>query len=57
MHKNKLKQEINFIKKVLLDNGYPEDIVLKNISKKIAQFFTAKPFGQEKCPLSLKPRC
>ena len=34
--KNKLKQEIDFIKKILLDNGYPEDIVLKHISKKIA---------------------
>ena len=39
--KNKLKQKIDFIKKILLDNGYPEDIVLKHISKKIAQFSTA----------------
>ena len=39
--KNKLKQEIDFIKKILLDNGYPEDIVLKHISKKIAQFSAA----------------
>ena len=52
--KNKLKQEIDFIKKILLDNGYPEDIVLKHISKKIAQFSTAKPFGPEKCPVYLR---
>ena len=52
--KNKLKQEIDFIKKILLDNGYPEDIVLKHISKKIAQFSTAKPFGPENCPVYLK---
>ena len=51
--KNKLKQEIDFIKKILLDNGYPEDIVLKHISKKLAQFSTAKPFGPVKCPVYL----
>ena len=33
---SKLTHEIDFIKKILLDNGYPEDIVLKHISKKIA---------------------
>ena len=52
--KNKLKQQIDFIKNILLDNGYPEDIVLKHISKKIAQFYTAKPFGSEKCPVYLR---
>ena len=52
--KNKFKQEIDFIKKILLDNGYTEDIVLKHISKKIAQFSTAKPFGPEKCPVYLR---
>ena len=52
--KNKLKQEIDFIKKILLDNGYPENIVLKHISKKIAQFSAAKLFGPEKCPVYLR---
>ena len=52
--KNKLKQDIDFIKKILLDNGYLEDIVLKHISKKIAQFSTAKRFGPEKCPVYLR---
>ena len=52
--KNKLKQEIDFIKKILLDNGDPEDMVLKHISKKISQFSTAKPFGPEKCLTYLK---
>ena len=33
--KNKLEQEIDFIEKILLDNGYPEDILLKHITKKI----------------------
>ena len=49
--KNKRKQEIDFIKKILLDNGYPEDTVFKHISQKIAQFSTSKPFGPEKCPV------
>ena len=53
--KNKLKQEIDFIKKILLDNGYPEDIVLKLIFKKIAKFSTAKPFGPEKRSVFLEP--
>ena len=52
--KNKLKQEIDFIKNILLNNGYPEDIVLKHISKKIVRFATAKPFGPEKCPVYLR---
>ena len=52
--KNKLKQEIDFIKKILLHNGYPEGIVLKHISKKIARFSTAKPLGPEKCPVYLR---
>ena len=52
--KTKLKQEIDFIKKILLDNGYPEDILLAHISKKTAQFSIAKPFGPEKCPVYLR---
>ena len=52
--KNKLKQEIDFIKEILLLNSYPEDILLKHISKKIEQFSTAKPFGPEKYPVFLR---
>ena len=52
--KNKLKQEIDFIKTILLDNGYSEDIVLKHIFKKLAQLSTAKPFGPEKYPVYLR---
>ena len=54
MYQNKLRQEIDFIKKILLDNGYHEDIELKYISKKIAQFSTAKLFQPENCPLYLR---
>ena len=52
--KNKHKQETGFFKRISLVNGYSEDIVLKHIFKKIAQFSTAKPFRPEKCPMYLR---
>ena len=47
--KNKLKQEIDFNEKILLDNGYPEDVVLKHITTETVQYSAAKLFGTEKC--------
>ena len=52
--KSKLKEEINRIKEILLDNGYPEDFVLKQMSKKITQFSRPKRFGPDKCPVCLR---
>ena len=52
--KSKLKEEINRIKAILLDNGYPEDFVLKEISKKITQFSRPKRFGHDKCHVYLR---
>ena len=52
--KSKLKEEINQIKEILLDNGYPKDFVLKQISKKIMQFSRPKQFGPDKCPVYLR---
>ena len=52
--KSKLKEEINRIKEILLENGYPEAFVLKQISKKITQFYTPKRFGPDKCPVYLR---
>ena len=52
--KSKLKEEINRIKEILLDNEYPEDFVLKQISKKITQFSPPKRFGPDKCPVYLR---
>ena len=49
-----LKQEISKIKKILLDNGYPEYILNKEISLKIAQFTALPKFGPHKCPVHLK---
>ena len=47
-------QKIDFIKNNLLDNGYPEDIMLKHMSNIIVQFSTAKPFEPENGPVYLK---
>ena len=47
-------EEIERIKKILLDNGYPKNIINTQITKKIAQFSTVKQFGPEKCPVYLR---
>ena len=52
--KSQLKEEINRIKEILLDNGYPEDFVPEQISKKITQFSRPKRFGPDKCPVYLR---
>ena len=52
--KSKLKEEINRIEEILLDIGYPEDFVLKQIPKKITQFSRPKRFGPDKCPVYLR---
>jgi len=36
--KNKLQQELDYIKSILRDNGYPKNIINSSISKKITQF-------------------
>ena len=51
--KRRLNEEIEWIKKILLDNGYPKNIINTQIAKKIAQFSTLKRFGPEKCPVYL----
>ena len=49
-----LNGEIEQTKKILLDNGYPENVINAQIAKKIAQFSTLKRFGPEKSPVYLK---
>ena len=51
--KRKLKGEIERIKKMLLDNGYPKNVINAQITKEIAQFSTLKRFGPEKYPVYL----
>ena len=52
--KRRLNEEIERIKKILLDNGYPRNVINTQIAKKIARFYTLKRFGPEKCPVYLR---
>ena len=52
--KRRLNREIKRIKKILLDNGFPKDVINVQIGKKIAQFSTLKRFDPKKCPVYLK---
>jgi len=48
--KNKLQQELDYIRSILRDNGYPENIINTSISKKITQFQEQPKEGPQKCP-------
>ena len=52
--KRRLNGEIERIKKILLDNGYPKNVINTPITEKFAQFSTLKQFGPEKCPVYLR---
>ena len=52
--KRRLNEEMERIKKIVRDNGYPKSIINTQITKKIAQFSTLKRFGPEKCPVYLR---
>ena len=49
-----IKQEMENIKKILLDNGYPKDVIKQQTSQTTARFSTPKPFGPDKCPIYLQ---
>ena len=52
--KRGLNGEIEWIKKLQLDNGYPKYVINVQIAKKVGQFSTLKRFGREKCPVYLR---
>ena len=52
--KTKLGSELSKIKQLLIDNGYPADILLSCTTQKLANFAAEKTFGPEKCPVYLK---
>ena len=52
--KPKLGDELNFIKKTLLKNGYPEDVITNPIKYKCLQFSTKPKFRPEKSLVYLK---
>ena len=43
----KFSDELSFIKTILLNNGYSEDIITSTIKHKYLQFFTKPNFGPE----------
>ena len=52
--KTKLDPELDKLKQLLIDNGYPADVLRSCINQKLASFAAEKPIGPEKCPVYLK---
>ena len=52
--KAKLGSELEKIKQLLIENGYPTDALLFCINQKLANSAAEKTFGPEKCPVCLK---
>ena len=50
----KLDSELDKIKQLLIENGYPADVLLSCINQKLANFGAEKTFGPETCPVYLK---
>ena len=51
---SKLSQEIDFIRSILCSNGYPENVIISRIKRKIEEFKLPPKEGLEKCPAYLK---
>ena len=51
--KTKLGSELDKIKQLLTENGYPENVITACLKEKLANFTSEKPFGPEKCPVFL----
>ena len=47
--KTKLGSELDKIKQLLIENGYPTDVLLSCSNQKLANFAAEKTFGPEKC--------
>lgn len=50
----KLDSELDKIRDIFINNGYPLDLIDDCINKKVADFKSLKPFGPLKCPVYLK---
>ena len=42
------------IKQLLIDNGYPQDVLVSCIKEKLANTSSEKRFGPQKCPVYIK---
>ena len=52
--KNKLVSELDTIKRIFIENGYPENVISACIREKVANFASNKRLGAEKCPVYLR---
>ena len=52
--KTNLTDELKFIKKASLKNGYPEDVITYIIKYRCLQFSTKLKFGPGRCPIYLR---
>ena len=52
--KTKLDSELDKVKQLLIENGYPTDVLLSCINQKLSNFAAEKALGPEKCPVNLK---
>ena len=52
--KTKVDSELDTIKKLLIDNGYPEDVLVSCIKGKLTNISSENWLGPEKCPDYLK---
>ena len=50
--KTKLCSLLDRIKKLHIENGYPEDVLLSCTKQKLANSAAEKPVGPEKCPVT-----
>ena len=48
------KSKLHVALKKLLNNGYPEDVIVSYTKEKIASFSPVQKFGPQKCPVYLK---
>ena len=52
--KQLLDDELNNIRSILLDNGYPKYVIESGIKNKLLKFSSASEYGPKKCPVYLK---
>ena len=52
--KNKLQEELNQIKSILQQNGYPEIVIISSMKNKLSRFYLEPKEGPQSCPVNLK---
>ena len=52
--KTTLGSELDRVKQLLIENGYPDDVLISCSKQKLANFAVENPCGPEKCPVYLK---